>query len=52
MIIDDYFASLESSLVQNPLVSRLEEPFNCLASDDQNGLVRGRIFFWDGSLWR
>lgn len=50
MIIDDYFASLERSLRQNPLVSRLQEPFTCLASDDFNGLVRGRVFFWDGSF--
>jgi hypothetical protein len=48
--IDDYFASLERGLVQNPLVSHLEEPFNCLASDDHNGLVRGRVFFWDSSF--
>ena len=50
MTIDDYFASLERTLVQNPLVSRLEDPFTCLASDDHNGLVRGRVFFWDGSF--
>jgi hypothetical protein len=50
MNIDDYFASLERSLVQNPLVSRLEETFTCLASDNHNGLVRGRVFFWDDSL--
>ena len=50
MTIDDYFASLERSLVRNSLVSRLEEPFNCLASDDHNGLVRGRVFFWDESF--
>jgi len=50
MNIDDYFAALERGLVQNPLVSRLEETFTCLASDDHNGLVRGRVFFWDDSL--
>jgi len=49
VIIDDYFASLERNLVQSPLVSRLEDPFTCLASDDHNGLVRGRVFFWDDS---
>lgn len=49
MIIDDYFASLERSLIQSPLVGSLEDPFTCLASDDYNGLVRGRVFFWDGS---
>ena len=50
MNIDDYFASLERSLVQNPLVSRLDEAFTCLASDGHNGLVRGRVFFWDDSF--
>ena len=49
MIIADYFAGLERTLRRNPQVSRLEEPFTCLASDDFNGLVRGRVFFWDGS---
>ncbi len=50
MNVDDYFASLERSLIQNPLVGRLEETFICLASDDHNGLVRGRVFFWDDSF--
>ncbi|PKO22712.1 MAG: hypothetical protein CVU38_07955 [Chloroflexi bacterium HGW-Chloroflexi-1] len=50
MTIDDYFASLERSLRQDPLVSHLLEPFTCLASDDFNGLVRGRVFFWDDSF--
>ena len=50
MNIDDYFASLERSLTRNSLVSRLEEPFTCLASDNHNGLVRGRIYFWDESF--
>lgn len=50
MNIDDYFASLERSLRQNPLVSHLQQPFVCLASDDFNGLVRGRVFFWDDSF--
>jgi len=49
MIIDDYFSSLERSLVENPLISRLDEPFICLASDEYNGLVRGRVFFWNDS---
>jgi hypothetical protein len=49
MIIADYFAGLERTLRRNPQVSKHEEPFTCLASDDFNGLVRGRVFFWDGS---
>jgi len=48
--IDDYFASLERSLRQNRQVSHLQEPFTCLASDDFNGLVRGRVYFWDESF--
>jgi len=50
MIIDDYFGSVERSLTQNPLVSHLDEPLTCLASDDYNGLFRGRVYFWDGSF--
>ena len=50
MRVDDYFALLERSLRQNPLVSHLQESFTCLASDDFNGLVRGRVFFWDDSF--
>jgi hypothetical protein len=49
MIIADYFAGLERTLRRNPQVNKLEEPFTCLASDDFNGLVRGRVSFWDGS---
>ncbi|MBI3958939.1 MAG: hypothetical protein HY328_09025 [Chloroflexi bacterium] len=50
MNIDDYFASLERGLRQNLLVSHLQDPFVCLSSDDFNGLVRGRVFFWDDSF--
>lgn len=50
MRIDDYFASLERGLRQNPLVSHLQEPFVCLASDDFNGVVRGRVYFWDDAF--
>lgn len=46
MKIEDYFVSLERGLRQNPLVSHLQEPFTLLASDDYNGIVRGRAFFW------
>jgi hypothetical protein len=49
MIIADYFAGLERTLRRNPQVSKLEEPFTWLASDDCNGLVRGRVTLWDGS---
>ena len=50
MTVDDYFASLERRLRQSLLVSHLQEPFVCLASDDYNGIVRGRVFFWDESF--
>jgi hypothetical protein len=47
--IDDYFASIERSLLQNPLISKIEEPIILLTSDDYNGLIRCRVNFWDGS---
>jgi hypothetical protein len=49
VIIDDYFASMERGLRQNVKIGKIEEPITCLASDDYNGLIRCRIFFWDGS---
>ncbi len=49
MNIDDYFASIERSLRQNVRIGHVEEPITCLASDDYNGLVRCRVFFWDNS---
>lgn len=50
MTIDEYFASLERGLSQNRLVSYLDAPLTCVASDDFNGIIRGRIVFWDGSF--
>jgi hypothetical protein len=50
VIIDDYFAAMERGLRQNIRVGSVEEPITCLASDDFNGLVRCRVFFWDGSF--
>lgn len=49
MKIDNYFANLGRSLRENARVSRVEEPFTCLASDDYNGLLRCRVLFWDDS---
>ena len=49
MIIDDYFAAIERSLRQNSQVSHIAEPITCLTSDDYNGLIRCRVFFWDDS---
>ncbi len=49
MIIDDYFAAMERGLLQNVQIGEIEKPITCLASDDYNGLIRCRIFFWDGS---
>jgi hypothetical protein len=48
--IDDYFASIKRSLRQNPRVSKVEEPIALLTSDDYNGLLRCRVFLWDGSF--
>ena len=49
MTIDDYFAAMERGLKQNVNVGTVEEPITCLASDEHNGLIRCRIFFWDDS---
>jgi hypothetical protein len=48
--IDDYFASLERGLRQNPQISKIEGPITLLTSDDFNGLIRCRVTFWDGSF--
>ncbi|MEJ2303355.1 MAG: DUF6516 family protein [Anaerolineales bacterium] len=50
MNIDDYFASVERSLSQNPQISKIEEPVTLLTSDDYNGLIRCRVYFWDSSF--
>jgi len=49
VIISDYLASVEHSLQRNARVSHIGEPLICLASDDYNGVLRCRVFFWDGS---
>lgn len=49
MTIDDYFAVMERGLRQNVRIGKVEEPITCLASDNYNGLIRCRVFFWDGS---
>ncbi len=49
MKIEEYFSSLERSLSQNIRIGSPEYPITCLASDDYNGLVRCRVFFWDES---
>ncbi len=48
MNIADY-AAMERGLRRNVRIGRVEEPITCLASDDFNGLVRCRVFFWDDS---
>ncbi len=50
MKIDDYFLSIERGLHQNPHVSKVDESICLLTSDDFNGLIRCRIFFWDNSF--
>jgi hypothetical protein len=49
MTVDDYFAAIERGPRQNVHMGTVEEPITCLASDDYNGLVRCRVFFWDHS---
>jgi hypothetical protein len=49
MIIDDYFNSIERSLSNTSHVTHIGAPFQCLASDDYNGLLQCRVFFWDES---
>lgn len=49
MKIGEYFLSLERGLSQNIKIGSPEYPVTCLASDDYNGLIRCRIFFWDDS---
>jgi hypothetical protein len=50
VIIDDYFAAMERGLRQKVQVGSVKEPITCLASDDYNGLICCRVFFWDGSF--
>jgi len=50
VIIDDYLAAMERGLRQNIHVGSVEESITCLASDDYNGLLRCRVFFWDNSF--
>ena len=50
MKIGDYFVSIERGLIQNPQISKIEEPITILTSDDDNGLIRCRVTFWDGSF--
>mgnify|MGYP000663427332 CR=1 FL=1 len=49
MNISEYLASLERGLKQNSKVSKLVEPITCFASDDYNGVLHCRVFFWDES---
>jgi hypothetical protein len=49
MKIADYFSSLERSLSDNIRIGSPEYPVTSLASDDYNGLIRCRIYFWDDS---
>lgn len=49
MTIDEYFSAMERGLRQNVRIGKVEEPITCIASDDYNGLIRCRAFFWDAS---
>lgn len=49
MKINEYFVSLERGLRHNPQISKIEEPLTLLTSDEYNGLIRCRIYFWNNS---
>lgn len=49
MIVDDYFAAIDRGLRQNVRVGTIEEPITYTVSDDYDGLLRCRVYFWDGS---
>jgi hypothetical protein len=48
MKIGDYFSSIERSL-RRVKGAKLHGQITSLASDDFNGLLRCRVFFWDAS---
>jgi hypothetical protein len=50
MTVDEYFEALERGLRANSLVAQIDEPLTILTSDDFNGLVKARVFFWDDSF--
>ncbi len=49
MNITDYFSSIERSLNQYDSITSIEIT-EILASDDFNGILRCRAYFWDGSF--
>ena len=50
MNIDAYFTSLERSLKRKARLNTTGATFECIASDEFNGLLRCRATFWDGSF--
>lgn len=50
MTIDAYFASVERNLLRKARLDPHDAAFECMASDDFNGLLRCRATFWDGSF--
>jgi hypothetical protein len=50
MTIDSYFTSVERSLRRKARLNTADATFECVASDDFNGLLRCRATFWDGSF--
>jgi hypothetical protein len=48
MKIGDYFSGIERSL-RRIKGAEIDGQVTCLASDDYNGLVRCRVFFWEES---
>lgn len=49
MTIADYFSGIERGLTQNIRIGAPDIPIVCLASDEFNGLIRCRIYFYDDS---
>jgi len=50
MTVDDYLSGLERGLSKNIRIGSPELPIICLASDEYNGLIRCRIYFYDDSF--
>jgi hypothetical protein len=50
MMIDAYFTAVERGLRRKARLNPDDATFECIASDDFNGLLRCRATFWDGSF--
>jgi len=50
MTIDAYFGAIERSILRKARLDPSAATFECLASDNFNGLLRCRATFWDNSF--